>query len=64
MRASDQRGANERTDDATVFVDIIRDNQPPVFVNEPYGVTISENRFDEIIYTDVSAFDNDQQVSS
>ena len=33
-----------------------------MFVNEPYGVAVSENRFNETIYTEVSAFDNDLQV--
>ena len=61
-RVSDQRGFNERSDDCAVLVDVIRDNQPPIFTNEPYGVSISENRFNETIYTDVNAFDNDLQV--
>ena len=62
IRSSDQRGFNERSDDCAVLIDVIRDNQAPFCTNEPYGVSISENRFNETIYTDVNAFDNDLQV--
>ena len=62
LRATDQR-IIERTDDANVFINVIRDTNPPIFVNEPYGLSISENRFNEIIYTGVEARDNDLQVT-
>jgi len=62
LRATDQR-IIERTDDANVFINVIRDTNPPFFVNEPYGLSISENRFNEIIYTGVEARDNDLQVT-
>jgi hypothetical protein len=56
----------ERTDVAQVTVNVIRDNNPPFFINEPYETQISENIFNtnnnNVIYTRVSARDTDLQV--
>lgn len=46
-----------------MFVNVQRDNAPPIFRNEPYGTVISENRLNEVIYTAVTATDSDLAVS-
>lgn len=61
VRASDQR-VPERVDDSVVVVDIIRDQNPPVFTNEPYGVTITDNQALNTSIFRVTAFDQDAQV--
>ena len=57
----------ERTDTSQVIVNVIRDNSPPFFVNEPYSTQISENNvfnssLNNVVFSRVSARDNDLQV--
>ena len=63
VRASDQR-IPERVDDSVVVIDILRDQFPPVFQNEPYGVAITDNQVANISIYQVSGFDQDRRVSS
>ena len=43
MTASDQ-GVPVRVDQSVVVIDISRNQLPPIFINEPYQVTIRNNQ--------------------
>lgn len=62
MRASDQR-IPERTATAEVRINIIRDRFPPIFFNEPYGTSVSENTVNGTSVYRVTANDQDLRVS-
>ena len=63
LLASDQR-VPERTATATAFVNVIRDNQPPFFINSPYSRAISENQVINQTLLTVTARDNDLAVGT
>jgi len=64
VRARDQR-TTEKTADAFVYVNVVRNRFRPTFVNTPYRFGVSENEnalTGRILYT-VSAIDSDLAVS-
>lgn len=58
VRASDQR-VPERVDDSVIIIDILRDQFPPIFQNEPYAFSITDNQPLNTSIFQVSAFDQD-----
>ena len=50
------------TGDATLTVNILRNQEPPVFINEPYEVTIDRNQNVGANIFRVTATDDDVQV--
>ena len=61
LQASDQR-VPERVATIQAFVNVRRDNQPPFFVNQPYGRSIRENQIINTTILTVTATDNDLVV--
>ncbi|KAK3089813.1 hypothetical protein FSP39_006721 [Pinctada imbricata] len=62
VRASDQR-VPERTDTAEVQINILRDSFPPVFIQEPYATSVSENTINGTTIYTVTATDQDLRGS-
>lgn len=61
VRASDQRNP-VGIDDSVVVVNIIRDQNPPVFISEPYEVSVLDSQtLNTSIFT-VRAVDQDLRV--
>ena len=58
VRASDQR-VPERVDDSVVVIDILRDQFPPIFNDEPYIVSVTDNQPLNVSIFQVNAFDQD-----
>ena len=56
--ASDQR-VPEEVDEAVVVDDIIHDEFPPQFTNEPYGISITDSQQLNVGIFSVQAFDPD-----
>ena len=61
VRGSDQR-IPERTDTAEVQINVLRDTFPPIFVQEPYATSISENTINGTSVYRVTATDQDLKV--
>lgn len=57
------RATPQRTAQASVIVNVLRDNSPPIFRNTPYATDISENRLATTSIFRVSADDADLRVS-
>ena len=62
VEASDQSNP-ERTATAGVIIDVVRDEQPPVFVSEPYSTSIIETRAIGSQVYQVTAIDTDLRGS-
>lgn len=62
LQASDQR-VPEKVATIQAFVNIRRDNQPPFFINSPYGRAIRENQVTNATILTVTARDSDLVVS-
>lgn len=62
LQASDQR-VPERVATIQAFVNVRRDNQPPFFINTPYGRAIRENQVINTTLLTVTATDSDLVVS-
>lgn len=62
LQASDQR-VPERVATIQAFVNVRRDNQPPFFINTPYGRAIRENQVINTTLLTVTATDSDLVVN-
>lgn len=64
LRVRDQRVVNEQTAAATLTVNIIRDDEDPVFTNLPFTQSVNRNTAaGSSVYT-VTARDDDLRVSA
>ena len=64
MRVKDQ-AVNEKSDMATVVINVIGDNNSPYFIQAPYQANVNFNaKVDTLIFDRVQADDPDRGVST